>query len=188
MIPQLTPALTMKPFDVTKPLPEPSAPIGTYLPILPTIFPQALVAKGPAEKTRLQSPISAMLQVPLSNSQKNALRKRLGKSSSKYIEIDLVFVEESKKVTSIAEFVLTHAELRGNYYPMAESSEDQLPPGWVQTQPAHPLDDSAHDLLAMDCEMVGSLLPDLFILDFRHSSAQQSMGLKLLVFPSWTGT
>lgn len=78
MVPFLTPDVVVPTLDHGIALPTPGPPECIQLPILRNLFQHTLITKAPNEKTRLVSPLTTMLQISLSQSQKATARAEIG--------------------------------------------------------------------------------------------------------------
>ncbi|RKP07407.1 hypothetical protein THASP1DRAFT_17105, partial [Thamnocephalis sphaerospora] len=133
---------------------DPALPQGmfAFLPRMSECFTHACPTRGPADKFRLQSPVAALLQCPLTKAeikQQKELDMAHGKPGQKLVARDLL---------------ASVAELKESHYPLPPSvSGTPLEAGWLATEPcaATAGKDAADDaqdpaMYAIDCEMVMS--------------------------------
>ncbi|KAG9326687.1 hypothetical protein KVV02_002883 [Mortierella alpina] len=103
------------------------------------------VIKAGGDKFRVHSPPNTLLNVPLSNSEKQKREKELKKKS-----------QDAQNLTAEHYLIRTH-DLREADYPLPSyldpNAEHQ--PGWTETEQTKPSDPPvAKKMIAMDCEMV----------------------------------
>ncbi|KAI3641019.1 hypothetical protein MIR68_001897 [Amoeboaphelidium protococcarum] len=80
------------------------------------IIEHAVLTNGPGEKNRIQSPLQALLEVPLTSAQKAQLKDDL----------------DGKQVARVEDYCLTRDDLIANEYPVY-GEDEALPEGWLRT-------------------------------------------------------
>ncbi|OZJ03529.1 hypothetical protein BZG36_03415 [Bifiguratus adelaidae] len=119
------------------------------MPFCRQVFGHLVLTHGPGEKGRIFSPISAIMQCPLSIAEKQKRSQEMTRKQQHY----------GDRIANY--YILTAAQLKDEDYPLPPIlSGKPLEPGWVQTEPPAGKDvrecglDKKKRLIGMDCEMV----------------------------------